>query len=41
MLEVLHAIGPDSWVSEKNSVSRREAMQDLFFDFAVREEEPT
>mgnify|MGYP003868637065 CR=1 FL=1 len=39
MLEILHAIGPRSWVSEADPVARREAMQELFFDHPVCPEE--
>nr|WP_319250329.1 GNAT family N-acetyltransferase [uncultured Celeribacter sp.] len=39
MLEILHAIGPDNWVSGGDVVARREAMQELFFDHPVCPEE--
>lgn len=39
MLEIKRAIGPGNWVSKGDVVERRDAMQDLFFDFAVRPEE--
>lgn len=39
MLEILHAIGPNSWVSGGDPVARREAMQELFFDYPVCPEE--
>lgn len=35
MLEILHAIGPQSWVSVGDPLERREAMQELFFDHPV------
>ncbi|NIY80226.1 MULTISPECIES: GNAT family N-acetyltransferase [unclassified Celeribacter] len=35
MLEILHAIGPQSWVSAGNPLERREAIQELFFDHPV------
>lgn len=39
MLEIRKAIGPNNWVSEGNGIVRREAMQDLFFDHALRPEQ--
>jgi len=39
MLEILHAIGPDNWLSRGDFSARREAIQDLFLTHPVRDEE--
>lgn len=38
MLQIQKAIGPNNWVSGGDVVARRDAMQDLFFDYALRAE---
>ncbi len=35
MLEIHHAIGPDSWVAGGEAIARREAIQDMFFDHPI------
>ncbi|SEK68615.1 hypothetical protein [Pacificibacter marinus] len=35
MLEICKAIGPENWVSQGDAIARREAMQDIFFDYAL------